>query len=70
MAFLKTCLHTAKERLLSLCRGVFEWNGCKFKYNLKFQNFKFKFATPVSFKYAMAIYDVRADLFTDEISLV
>ena len=41
--------------------------------NLKFKNFefnfKFKFATPVSFKYATAVYDVRADLFTDEISL-
>ena len=52
MAFLKTCLHIANESVLSLCRGVFEWNWCKFK---------FKFATPVPFKYATAVYDVSAD---------
>ena len=33
----------------------------KFK-NFKFKlNFKFKFAPPVSFKYATAVYSVRAD---------
>ena len=32
-------------------------------------NLKLKFAPPVSFKYATAVYGVRADLFTDEISL-
>ena len=30
----------------------------KFKFKL---NFKFKFAPPVSFKYATAVYSVRAD---------
>ena len=44
-----------------LAFGVAYLNEMGVNLNLKFKNVKFKFAPPVSFKYATAVYDVRAD---------